>query len=74
MILSKLRQKGLSPQTLSHIEPSLSPTEEFNAIQHLLETRYRSKDLKDRKTRQKVFAALMRKGFSYEQVSHALHR
>lgn len=73
IILSKLRLKGISRQTIQQLsENCKDPDEEMRAIQHLLQTRYRSKDLKDYKTRQKVFAALMRKGFTIDQIKLAL--
>lgn len=64
IILSKLRAKGI---TSYHLEEK-DPQDELLAIQQLLQTRYRNKDLTDFKTRQKVFAALMRKGFSYDNI------
>lgn len=73
LILSKLRMKGLSAQTLQHLsEDRSNPEDELDAIRHLLQTRYRLKDLADYKTRQKVFASLVRKGFSFDQVKAAL--
>ena len=74
VILSKLRVKGLSSHTLQNIDESWNDAEEeLRAIQHLMQTRYRLKNLTDYKTRQKVFASLMRKGFAYEQVKAALN-
>lgn len=74
MILSKLRIKGLSSETLQQIDVDWGePEEELQAIRHLLQTRYHKKDLADYKTRQKVIAALMRKGFSYEKVKDAMN-
>ena len=73
IILSKLRMKGLSVGTLQHLsEDRGNPEGELEAIRHLLQTRYRLKDLTDYKIRQKVFASLVRKGFSFDQVKAAI--
>lgn len=73
ILLSKLRSKGLSAETLRSIVDNVrSPEEEHLAIRNLLEKRYRSIDLKDYKVRRRVFAVLMRKGFSYERIQEVL--
>lgn len=70
-ILNKLRTKGLSAETISHLsEEWKNPEEELEALQHLMRTRYRSKDLNDYKVRQKVMASLARKGYSFDQIQH----
>lgn len=72
-ILNKLRMKGLSSKTIQNLENEWKNSdEESQAIQHLINTRYRSKDLKDFKSRQKVIAALMRKGYGFDQIQTAL--
>ena len=72
-ILSKLNAKGLSSDTLQRLATEWKkPEEELQAIQHLLQTRYRSKDLSNYQTKQKVIAALMRKGFEFDQVQTAI--
>lgn len=72
-IATKLKAKGLSVETLEGLfEEGQDPEEERQAIRHLLETRYRSKDLSQFKEKQKVIGALLRKGFSYEQVKEAM--
>lgn len=74
-ILSKLHSKGLSVNTLESLEKKWNdPEEEIQIIQHLLESRYHSKDLSQYKIRQKVMTALLRKGFGFEQVQIALRQ
>jgi regulatory protein len=75
VILSKLHAKGLSPDTLQRLAKDWkNPEEEFQAIQHHLQTRYRSKDLSQYKNKQKVIASLMRKGYSFDQVHAAMQQ
>lgn len=69
-ILNKLHAKGFSSETIQLAKEWKNPDEELQAIQHLLNTRYRTKDLKDYKSRQKVIAALMRKGYTYDQIQN----
>ena len=72
LILSKLRKKGFSSHTLQKISENWADeADDLQAIGHLLNTRYRLKDLKDYKIRQRVFAALVRKGFSFENIREA---
>ncbi len=69
LILSKLHAKGLSAETLQQLAKEWkNPEEELQAIQHLLKTKYRSKDLTQYKNRQKVIASLIRKGYSFDQI------
>lgn len=71
--LSKLRAKGLSNESIQRIKEEWSdPEAEDKAIQNLLKTRYRTKNLREYSVRQKVIASLMRKGYSFEQVKTAL--
>lgn len=74
LILSKLQAKGFSPDTLQTLAIEWkNPAEEVQAIQRLLQTRYRSKNLKDYKEKQKVVASLLRKGYPLDQIRHALN-
>jgi regulatory protein len=74
-ILNKLHAKGLSSETIQRLAKEWKNLEEeHQAIQHLLKTRYRTKDLTQYKSRQKVIAALVRKGYSFDQVQKALHQ
>ena len=73
LILAKLRAKGLSGQTLRQFaEEKQESGDEVQVIRRLLQTKYRLKDLTDYKMRQKVFTALIRKGFSFDHVKDAL--
>lgn len=69
----RLRMKGLS---IDQIEEAFDRVDllanQQMYIKKLLETRYRSKNLKDGKERQKVIAALIRKGFDFDAISQAL--
>lgn len=72
-ILQKLKSKGLTDESLEGLsEEWMNPEDELQAIQQLLQTRYRSKDLSQFKEKQKVIASLMRKGYRYDQVKMAL--
>lgn len=69
-IIQKIRQKGIE---IDQIEPFLPTKEqESEGIVRLLETRYRHRDLKNRKEKDKVIAALIRKGYSLETVLETL--
>lgn len=70
MIALKLMQKGFS-------EPDISKAlsqgqDEEMAIKHLLQSRYRSRDLSDPRQRQKVIASLARRGFSLAMIQKML--
>jgi regulatory protein len=74
MIIQKLQAKGISSQAAKQAVEEFGQSEmQEEAIQRLLETRYRSKDLTNHLERQKVFAALIRKGFSVNQIQKALN-
>ncbi|WP_068467144.1 regulatory protein RecX [Candidatus Protochlamydia phocaeensis] len=74
VILAKLQAKGLSTENLQHIrEQWINPEEETLAIRRLIQTKYRSKDLSQYKEKQKVFAALMRKGYPFELIQAVLY-
>lgn len=73
LILAKLQAKGLSANTLRQLTiEGQNPEEEVQAIRHLILTRYRKKNLNDYKEKQKVVAALMRKGYAFDQIQAAL--
>ena len=72
-ILAQLRAKGLSAEALQAVEmPEKKEDLEKEGILRLLQTRYRSKDLSEYKTKQKVCASLMRKGFAFENIKACL--
>jgi regulatory protein len=74
LILSKLCAKGFSQETIRQltVEWKEEGEDTIEAIQHLLQTRYRSKDLTHYKEKQQVIAALLRKGYSFDQIRQAL--
>lgn len=68
-ILSKLKAKGLSSETLQKLAyESKNPEQELEAIENLIRTRYKKKDFSQFKEKQKVIAALARKGYHFEQI------
>ena len=72
-IRMKLQGKGIPEEVFAPYLDALCGAEEILlSIQGLLATRYRNRDLSDFKERQKVIAALARKGFSYDQIAQCL--
>lgn len=64
VIAQKLRLKGIpSPIITAALQIHASQDQQVEALQRLLATRYRSRDLTQPKEKQKVIAALVRKGF-----------
>jgi regulatory protein len=73
MIEAKLYQKGVPKAFYKPVLASHATHEDQKeAIERLIQTRFRSKDLSDFKDRQKVFGALVRKGFDFEVVKEAI--
>jgi len=70
--LSKMLCRGL-PLTLSREVLEEYKVEESDALAKLIETKYAAK-LKSENGYQKVYAALVRKGFSYSEVRSALKK
>lgn len=71
-IAMELRQKGVSQET---IETTLSSLEEDSITESALAAARRAargKDLSSRVDRQKIIAALARRGFDYQQARHAI--
>lgn len=69
----KLQGKGVPPtQAKKAAEGKISPSNEKESIQRLLQTRYRSRDLQNRHEREKVFASLMRKGFNLDVIREVM--
>lgn len=69
LILAKLKSKGIDVRGLS-IETDADS--EKAAVLKLMNSRYSKRNLVDHKERQKVVAALMRKGFSWEIIRDVL--
>lgn len=67
LIQSKLIKKGFTPDEIQEALQSAKLSQN-NQIAKLLSTRYRSKDLNDKKEFQKVVAGLIRKGFDLEEI------
>lgn len=70
-IALKLMQKGFSHDDISHALAEEGEDEE-TAIRHLLQNRYRSRDMRDPRERQKVIASLARRGFSFATIQKIL--
>jgi regulatory protein len=68
LIVQKLKMKGLKDHEFENFIPKSDP----GSILKLLETRYRKYDLKNYPERQKVYAALRRKGFDKESINEAI--
>ncbi len=68
-----LRAKGI-PDTLIRQELKIGDADnsQNDQIKRLLETRYRNRNLKDFKEKQKVIGSLMRRGFSLESINQAV--
>ena len=72
-IAMKLRAKAVPKEQIQKsLEKMDSSDSQLQRIQELLEGRFRSKDLTDYKEKQKVFAALARKGFDFEVIQEAI--
>lgn len=72
-IYQKLALKGVSRSKVKPWMEQLHPQEsQQSVIEHLLATRYRTRDLSDRAEYQKVIAALYRKGFDLTLIKQAL--
>lgn len=71
LIIQKLKMKKVPPELyLTRIkESAVSPTE---AIQSLLTTRYKNKNLKNPKEKGQVIASLLRRGYSFSDIKSAL--
>lgn len=74
MIVCKLMSKGIFHQEAERwMEKFVDPAEAQKSIRHLLKTKYKKRDLTDYREKQKVFAALARKGFDSGTIKAALH-
>lgn len=76
-ILLKLMHKGIpkreAVEAISLIQENESEDQSTKAsIEQLLNTRYRNRQLSDRKERDKVIAALMRKGYELNEIFEVL--
>lgn len=72
-ILPKLLRKKIPFQHAKEmIERLNETTDHIPKIRHLLETKFRSRDLSDHASKQKTIASLLRKGFSFDDIKQAL--
>jgi len=71
VILMKLKIKGIPPRLAERIfeEFDHSPRDQ---IRQLLQTRYKNRNIKDYREKQKVIGALVRKGFDIPDVIHVM--
>jgi regulatory protein len=68
-ILKKLYAKGVSSEEIQQVKETYQNSEEdYLNIQNLIKTKYRSKNIKLPKERQKIIASLVRKGFNFDQI------
>lgn len=73
VMMTKLRLKGLPSVLIEEaFERAGLRANQQMQIKKLLSTRYRSRNLEDGKERQKVIAALVRKGFDFHSIFEAL--
>lgn len=75
-IMRRLSAKGISTeQADAALEAvGINHEDQEKSISELLSTRYRNKNLKDFKERQKVVASLLRRGFDFEIVINLLRK
>lgn len=73
-IVMKLQAKGIAREVAKASVSQMADGEMQNqSIHQLLNTRYRSRDLTDYRTKQKVIASLIRKGYSIDVIRKALN-
>ncbi len=78
-ILSKLMHKGISKEEASEAIEKFQEVEgqennSLHSIEQLLNTRYRHRQLSDRKERDKVIAGLVRKGYELNEIFEVLKK
>jgi regulatory protein len=73
-IVAKLMHKGISKKDAEQWKERLvEPCDVRKSLMHLLNTKYKKRDLSDFREKQKVFGALMRKGFDPQSIKDALN-
>ena len=74
-IAMKLRAKGIPQEMIAEaLEEAEGISSQQEEISHLLQTRFKTRDLSQYKEKQKVIAALARKGYNFDQILKALDR
>jgi len=72
-ILQKMKLKGLSQEEIESVRKTWQDVDQEKlSIENLLRTRYRKKNLEEFSEKQKVIKALLRKGFSFENIKQVL--
>lgn len=72
-IAQKLHARGISSEIAKKAtHEHKNPATETASIVHLLNTRYQSRNLQERREKEKVIASLMRKGFSFASIKEAM--
>lgn len=70
----KLKAKGVPEHLIAEFLGAAEDSDQQKeGIRRLLSTRYKSRDLTDYKERQKVIAALLRKGYHFEEVLSSIN-
>jgi regulatory protein len=73
MISMKLRTKGFpQPDIENVLSEVVDPESDKTSILHLLNTKYRQRNLSDFKEKQKVIAALVRRGFEFSGIKSVI--
>lgn len=72
MIENKLLQKGISGQITKEATAALDSDSDLASAKSLAEKLVRGKEMGDSKTRQKVFASLLRRGYDYSVAKLAI--
>lgn len=72
-IAAELQRKGVSEEILSEVLAEITEETEIKTACRLLEKQYREKQLCDRRERDKVKAALQRRGFGCETIRAAVN-
>ncbi len=72
LVKQKLKMKGIEESIISEIDADASKQDQQGNIRELMMTKYKSRDLTDIKEKNKVIAALMRRGFDYQQIDAVL--
>lgn len=69
----KMQARGVPADIAKQATQELKdPEAEKESIRYLLSTRYRSRNLLDRRDKEKVISSLMRKGFSFDSIKYAI--
>lgn len=68
-----MRQKGIDPDTIDEaMNQCYGEDDSLEAIQKILIKKKYSEDTMDYKEKQKIYASIMRKGFSYDDIKRAI--